>query len=376
MNLPDVAPDPKTLYSTLTEVISEGVLLVDRAGRVRSINRAGCILFDLAPPADRILGLSVLEATHLRLLAELAGEAIQSGESQQIEVKQVGRSGRTLKVRALPLPTNSGGGCLLVLTDISEFLRIQAIRTDFVANVSHELRTPLTSIRATAETLLDGAASDPEYGKRFLNNIIRESDRLTQLAADLLELARVDSKQREMVRFDLRFLVSEVGGRLSGFAERREVTLNLPENGPSLGLEADYHEIDQVVYNLTENAIKYTPAGGAVTLRIEERPAEGRVAFIVSDTGIGILSQDLPRIFERFWRADRARRFQSGDGSTSGGTGLGLSIVKHIVEAHGGVVTAESELGRGSRFTVLLPMSATPPTPEGAASKSDSHAEE
>jgi signal transduction histidine kinase len=153
--------------------------------------------------------------------------------------------------------------------------------------------------------------------------------------------------------------VQEVCARLLSYAERREVSVQTPAPRSPLWLSASRHQIDQVLFNLLDNAIKYTPDGGTVTVTLEERTGDRQAAVTVRDTGIGILSQDLPRIFERFWRADRARRFQSGDGgSGTGGTGLGLSIVKHIVEAHGGTVTAESELGQGSAFTVVLPLAA------------------
>jgi two-component system phosphate regulon sensor histidine kinase PhoR len=350
-------PASGTLAEAMADSVTDGVLRVDPAGRVLSANRQACLLFDISeypPPPGRMIGQTLLEATHLRTLAELCTEAQRTGIVREMEVRQVGRAERILRSRAVPLSDDRG--TLLLLTDLTELIRLRTVRTEFVANVSHELRTPLASIRATAETLLDGAIADPEYSQRFLETIIRETDRLVRLSSDLLELSRAESRVRERSRFDLRVLISEIAARLAGQAERREITLILPPNAPPLPIEADRHEIDQVLFNLIDNAIKYTPERGTVTVSLTTRPDEGRVAVMVQDTGIGILSQDLPRIFERFWRADRARRFQSGDGPGTGGTGLGLSIVKHIVEAHGGVVTAESELGQGSRFTVLLPL--------------------
>jgi two-component system phosphate regulon sensor histidine kinase PhoR len=247
--------------------------------------------------------------------------------------------------------------------DQTELIRLRTVRTEFVANVSHELRTPLASIRAMAETLLDGAMGDPEAGPRFLQTIIRESDRLVSLSDDLLALSRAESKERDRSRFDLGRLLLDVGARLQGQADRRQVALSLVPPAEPLLLDADRSEVDQVLFNLIDNAVKYTAAGGRVTASAGARAGalpDGRdaAALVVEDSGIGILSQDLPRIFERFWRADRARRFQGGGPNNGGvgGTGLGLSIVKHIVEAHGGAVSVESELGRGSRFTVLLPL--------------------
>lgn len=354
--------DEKQLFPLMLDALSEGVVRISETGRVLAVNRAACSLFDISeypPPAGRMIGLTVLEATHLRAFSELCTEVQQTGETKEADIRLVGRSERTLRIRALPIPTNSGTGCLALLDDRTELLKLQTVRTDFVANVSHELRTPLASIRATAETLLDGAIHDEEYSTRFLETIIRESDRLVRLSEDLLELARAESSEREAGRFDIVVLVQEVCARLLSYAERREVSVQVPAPRYPLWLSASRHEIDQVLFNLLDNAIKYTPGGGTVTVTLEERSTERLVAVTVRDTGIGMLSQDLPRIFERFWRADRARRFQSGEGgSGTGGTGLGLSIVKHIVEAHGGTVTAESELGQGSAFTVVLPLAA------------------
>jgi two-component system, OmpR family, phosphate regulon sensor histidine kinase PhoR len=358
------------LADILSDAVTDGVLRVDSAGRVTAANPAACRLFDIAdypPPPGRMIGQTVLEATHLRSLAELCAEAQRTGILRETDVRQVGRAERTLRARAIPL-TNERG-TLLLLTDQTELIRLRTVRTEFVANVSHELRTPLASIRATAETLLDGAISDPEYSRKFLETIIREANRLVGLSSDLLELSRAESRVREKTPFDLRELITEIGARLTGQAERRKITLSLPPAAPPVEIIADRHEIDQVFFNLIDNAIKYTPESGRVTVRLEILPDAERVKVVVEDTGIGILSQDLPRIFERFWRADRARRFQSGEGAGNGGTGLGLSIVKHIVEAHGGVVTAESELGQGSRFSVLLPLPSSVPISTVAPNK-------
>lgn len=343
------------LYTALLEASLDGILRVSEDGHISEANAPACALFGVSfpPPPGEMVGQTLLEATHLRVLADLCRDARTLGEPQEADVKQVGRAERVLRARAFALPFASD--ILLILSDRTELHRLRTVRTEFVANVSHELRTPLASIRATAETLLDGAMSDPEYGRRFLKNIIREADRLVSLSEDLLELSRAEGGRRERTRFDLRQLVGDVAARIGSAAERRGVLLTAPEPGPPLPLDADRSEIDQVVFNLLDNAIKYTPGGGQVTLSLEVTP-ENFARFTVADTGIGVLSQDLPRIFERFWRADRARRFVSSETGTIGGTGLGLSIVKHIVEAHGGYVTAQSELGQGSRFSVVLPL--------------------
>jgi two-component system phosphate regulon sensor histidine kinase PhoR len=317
-------------------------------------------------PTEDMIGQTVLEATHLRALSELCRRALAANAPQEEEVRLVGGGGdRTVRARAVPIEaplSDDEPGTVLVLADQTELARLRMVRTEFVANVSHELRTPLASIRAMAETLQGGAMSDPDAGPRFLETIIREADRLVRLSEDLLDLTRAESKDRDHSRFDLRLLVSNVAARLRVQAQRRDVLfVEPPLDDDPIIVNADQSELDQVVFNLIDNAIKYTPSGGTVTWSLIANPAAENVAISVTDTGIGILSQDLPRIFERFWRADRARRFQNNTvgekGSVgTGGTGLGLSIVKHIVEAHGGFVTAESELGQGSRFTVILPL--------------------
>ena len=357
-----------SLSAALLLSIEEAVLVVDSEGRIESANPPASAMFSpsagLVPPT--LIGQTLLEATRLRALAALCQAALSTEAEQEEEVRLIGgQADRMVRARAVPLQDSASGntvGTVLVLADQTELARLRMVRTEFVANVSHELRTPLASIRAMAETLQDGAMDDPEAGPRFLETIIRETDRLVRLSEDLLDLTRAESKERDRSSFDLRQLLRNVALRLVAQAERRSIRLLLPPlDGDALVINADPSEIDQVIFNLIDNALKYTPSEGTVTVSLTHDPAQKKVAITVSDTGIGILSQDLPRIFERFWRADRARRFQNNaegekNGAGTGGTGLGLSIVKHIVEAHGGFVTAESELGEGSRFTVTLPL--------------------
>jgi Signal transduction histidine kinase len=354
------------------DAVFDAVLRIDAAGRISGANEAACRLFgvqDYPPPPGELIGQTVLEATHVRALAELCSQvatAARRDVPREIEARLVGPQERVVRARATPAPLEQGGGVLLVLEDQTELIRLRTVRTEFVANVSHELRTPLASIRAMAETLQNGAMADPAAGPRFLETIIREADRLVRLSEDLLELSRAESGRREKTRFDLGELLVDVAARLAAQAERRKVALDVrqPDQGGTplpIEIEADRYEIDQVLFNLLDNALKYTPEGGTVTASCSPKVSDSGAPLVrvtVEDTGIGILSQDLPRIFERFWRADRARRFQGGDGQV-GGTGLGLAIVKHIVEAHGGSVHVESELGHGSHFAVTLP--AVPP---------------
>jgi signal transduction histidine kinase len=235
---------------------------------------------------------------------------------------------------------------MLVLVDMTELKKLETIRRDFVANVSHELRTPLTSIRAMAETLQDGALHDEQVAMGFLNTIVNETDRLARISKDLLILSDAESKPPERVRFDFAELVRDVAGRFRSEASESEIAVTSKLPGPTF-ISASRDQMEQVVINLISNAIKYTGAGGKVNIELmDEGPM---VTFSVADTGIGIMQEDLPRIFERFYRVDKARSRQSG------GTGLGLAIVKNIVEAHGGEVRVVSEFNRGSCFIVSLP---------------------
>lgn len=349
------------------DALFEAVLGLDAQGRIISVNAAACELFGATsypPPPGEMIGQTILEATHIRALSDLFEAAMTARATRDTELRLVGGRERQVRARVTPIQDVSGGGATLALVDLTEINRLRTVRTDFVSNVSHELRTPLASIRAMAETLLDGALHDPEAGPRFLETIIREADRLVSLSTDLLELSKAEAGKPEPIRFDLSQLLSDVGARVAAHAERRGIVLTVqptPLDYP-VPVEADRSQIDQVVFNLVDNAIKYTPRGGRVVADVEisENGIGVKEAVLtVTDTGIGILSQDLPRIFERFWRADRARRFQNNEGNVSGagGTGLGLSIVKHIVEAHGGTVSVESELGQGTRFYVTLPLS-------------------
>jgi two-component system phosphate regulon sensor histidine kinase PhoR len=336
---PAAEPADSARWRTLLETTEDAVLLADAEGRVLLANSVAAALFG-APS-----GGTLLAQTASSDLAELFRAAIRRGAGIEREVTLHQPSPRTLQVRVTPV---SPAEYLLVLRDLTELRRLERVRRDFVANVSHELRTPLTSVKAMAETLLDGALDDPDAAPRFLQTIIRESDRLVRLSADLLDLSRVEARGIEKKPLDLAALVSEVAARLLPQAEKADVTLTNTIRAP-LSVPADRDEMAQVLVNLLDNAIAYTPRGGQVTLSASETPEA--VTVSVADTGIGILSHDIPRLFERFYRADKARS------RASGGTGLGLSIVKHIVESHGGSVGVESEYNRGSVFSFTLPKS-------------------
>jgi two-component system, OmpR family, phosphate regulon sensor histidine kinase PhoR len=335
----------------LALLVPDGLLRVNENNKIIYANETAVGYLTADGNVKRVVGRSLLEATHQRALVELVEAARTKKAPQEAEVRLVNGKERFVKARALSL---SSGEAMVLFSDLTELTRLRTVRTEFVINVSHELRTPLASIRAMAETLLDGALSDPEVSEKFLGNIVREVDRLVRLSEDLTFLARTETLPPDRERFDLSDMICNIAERLETYAARRNVTLTLPEALPKLVIEAGRSELEQVFFNLLDNAIKYTPSGGRVEVSVIRDKESFSVS--VSDTGIGILKEDLPRIFERFWRADRARKFPGEAGGATGGTGLGLSIVKHIVEAHEGTIAADSELGRGSRFTVTLPL--------------------
>ncbi|MCX6365598.1 MAG: ATP-binding protein [Armatimonadetes bacterium] len=335
----------------LALLVPDGLLRVNDNNKILYANETAIGFLTADGNAKRVVGRSLLEATHQRALVELVESARATKSPQEAEVRLVNGKERFVKARVLGL---SSGEAMILFSDQTELSRLRTVRTEFVINVSHELRTPLASIRAMAETLQDGALNDPEVSEKFLGNIVREVDRLVRLSEDLTFLARSETLAPARERFDLSDLLYDMAERLATYAARRKVKIILPEAIPTLEIEADRSELEQVFFNLLDNAIKYTPSGGSVEMTVVREKTS--LTVTVSDTGIGILKEDLPRIFERFWRADRARKFPGEAGTATGGTGLGLSIVKHIVEAHEGTIVADSELGRGSRFTVTLPL--------------------
>ncbi len=335
-------------HALLWEQVDTGALVVDAQRRIVDSNPAAARL--LGPRSGGLLGKTLLEATLSYDFISLLNAAQETAQSQQQEIRRSSdASARTLRVSISPIAdADEEGGFLVLLDDVTELRRLETVRRDFVANVSHELRTPLASIRAMAETLQDGAVHDDEVAERFVNIIVGEVERLTRILEDLLILSRAESKLPERNVFPLNPLIQEVVERYQPQAEKAGVATSAPLSAPLMA-NANRDQIEQVLINLLDNAIKYTPKGGKVEIRAE---ASGDLLTVsISDTGIGIMSQDLSRVFERFYRVDKARSRQSG------GTGLGLSIVKHIVETHGGSVTVHSEYGRGTAFTFTLPRS-------------------
>ncbi|MFN8380751.1 MAG: ATP-binding protein [Anaerolineales bacterium] len=326
--------------STVLEQLTDGVLIADSYGQVQFANPAACKLFDTKNPLNH----SVAEVVRNHQLIEAWRRCQQTRETQSESVEL---PMRRQFLQLIVIPDTHESGSLLLVQDLTRVRRLETVRRDFISNVSHELRTPLASLKALTETLQDGALSDPIAGPRFLGRITTEVDALTQMAQELLDLSRIESGQVELVRalISPKKLLSSAADRMKLQAERAGLKLivKCDENLPMINV--DNSRLEQVLVNLIHNSVKFTKPGGEISLEAETDTDGVRCA--VRDTGSGIPAESLSRIFERFYRVDKSR--------TGSGTGLGLSISKHIVEAHGGKIWAESEEGRGSVFYFEIP---------------------
>ena len=338
--------------TAILESMAEGVIAVDATGRMLLINPAAAVLLGIT--RERALGQSVFEVVRHQDAHVLIRSVLQTHQLASREVALFQPRERILRLHGVPCAGSgpSGPSAVVVIQDVTEAHHYEQLRKDFVANVSHELKSPLTSIRSLTETLLEGALSDPANNRRFVQLIEEDAARLARLIEDLLALSQIES-QAVPLRLSvvpLRQLVEATAALLRPHMTTRKLTIAL-ELSDGLAVRADPDRLRQVLFNLLDNAIKYNADGGAVT--VSATPAEEWVQITVADTGIGIPEADLPRIFERFYRVDKARSRELG------GTGLGLAIVKHIVEAHGGAVSVESHLGHGSRFSFTLPLTSS-----------------
>ena len=330
----------------LTSMV-EGVLAVDSELRVTFLNDSFARAVGVVLPVTERLPL--LELTRDPELLDILTRVLVTGEPSRRRVELPSAAGRSFEVQVAPLAAAAHRGAIAILHDVSDLERLERVRKDFVANVSHELRTPLTAIRGYAETLLDGALEDPENNRRFLEIIKAHAIRLNNIASDLLTLAELESGKLDSKpeRVSVRGAIESALNTVEAGARLREVRI-IAERGEEALVLGDKVRLEQVLINLLDNAIKFNRLGGEV--RVAAGPGgDGKVRVTIRDTGIGIPSEDLSRIFERFYRVDKARSREMG------GTGLGLSIVKHVIERMGGSVQVESELGKGSTFTVILP---------------------
>jgi two-component system phosphate regulon sensor histidine kinase PhoR len=343
--------ESESSVQTVLGAMLDGLAVIDDRRTVRVMNRQFRTLFGLG---ENVSGGTLLEVVHNAAVDRLAAEAIRQQQPQResIELSRGGGEPREMEVSAVPLDGNSieTKGAVLLFHDVSHFRKVEKMRRDFVANVSHELRTPLSIFRGYLETLLDDPHQSPDELRRILEIMERHSNRLNALAEDVLSLARLESAGMELNRsqVDLPALLKSImrDWEKRFAAKQLKPHLDLPGNLPRV--EADETRLQELIYNLLDNAVKYSNAGGTVFLRAELTGDSIRIS--VADQGPGISREDLPRIFERFYRADKSRSTEQS------GTGLGLSIVKHIAQLHGGTVQAESELGRGTTISVVLPV--------------------
>ncbi len=317
----------------------EGVALVED-GVISMANPGFATLLGVE---GQVEGKRPIEAARLPEMADIVREA---AEARRESSREVHTGGRSLLIGAQPLGAGSQRQVVLVVVDLTEQRKLERLRRDFVANASHELRTPVAAIVAVAETLADGAADDPVARASFIDILLRHAQRLTRLTTDLLDIARLEAGYRPRTEVvSLSDAAETARATLSERATDKHIALTI--DVPSVGLVAERAAIEQILTNLVDNAIKYTPDGGQITVAAQAQTDS--VEITIADSGPGILPKHLPRLFERFYRVDHARSRELG------GTGLGLSIVKHLVLANGGDIRVESQVGKGSKFIVTLP---------------------
>jgi two-component system phosphate regulon sensor histidine kinase PhoR len=344
----DAISDRERKLDAILSSMSDGVLAVNMQRRVILANRAVSDMFNV--DEQSIIGKSQFEATRNTHLSKLLDDTIDSGRPIVTEIRLRPGSERTIAVTSSPLTNQDGTalGAVAVLRDVTDLRHLEQMRQEFVANVSHELRTPLTSIKGFVETLLAGNLDDRALTERFLKIISGETDRMIALINDLLDLSRIESGKQplNLEPVDLKELFDDTIMILQSKADAKKMTVQNFIYDP-VTVEGDAKLLKQVAINLLDNAIKYTPEGGTVTVEAVKSPDE--VEIIVSDNGVGIPAQHLDRVFERFYRVDKGRS------RNMGGTGLGLAIVKHIVDKHKGSICAESRVGKGTKMRLTLP---------------------
>ncbi len=344
----DLLQQEQSRLATVLEGMGEGVITVDYTEHILFANSAAGKLLDFDP--QEATQKPFLEAIRNHVLHEAVVQSI-GGNTPKIQEIEVGENhDRILRASFTPMQGDPCPGIVIVLNDFTDLRRLEMMRQEFIANVSHELKTPLSAIKAYAETLQRGAIEDEVHRKRFVERIEEQAERLHQLILDMLQLARVESGKQA---FDIHAIaVSEtVKSCIDDFLEptqSQQITLTYDPPNEDLFVQADAEALRHILNNLIDNAVKYTPENGSITVRW--RREYEMVVIDVVDTGIGIAAKDQDRLFERFFRVDKARSQELG------GTGLGLSIVKHLALNFGGQVGVSSELGKGATFTVKLPL--------------------
>lgn len=351
-----ILDDENRLKSVLENLIS-GVVMVDVEGKIVLLNRSAEEFLGFS--SKELLGKKFDQAKQQFEFTQLIQECIDTRENIRDEMIFYYPEERILEINLNPIfqSDEQWAGLLIVLHDITSVRRLERMRSEFVANVSHELKTPIAAVKGFTETLLAGALDDKETARSFLKIIFDESERLNRLIGDILELSKIESK-RIPLQFSPVHLESFIGNCLHVMkteAEKKSIELEVEVPQDSY-MEADEDRLRQIIMNLLSNGINYTPEGGKVKVKVEqlasglESTEADTIRFTIMDTGIGIPKKDLPRIFERFYRVDKARS------RVSGGTGLGLSIVKHLVELHKGTIRVESEVLVGTKFIIDMPL--------------------
>ncbi len=367
----DASIDYQHFFQSLLEAIPWPLLVVDRSLVVRYYNQDATRLLEAQGPWKH---LKLDQLISDRAILELVQKSMQA-ESPVEEEYTRDSTGTAWKISVTPLTHGSHKNSIgkqnstlsqtyryyyfaIAIEDLTELRRLERVRRDFIANISHELRNPLASVRLLVETLEDAIDTDPDQAQTFIEKIETEVEHLNELVSEILELSRIESGQVPMriEPIEAEQLVREVMARMLTQAQRHRVTLRTEiEQGKTL-VAADSKQILRVLVNLVHNAIKFTPSGGTVLIGTRLEASGSTQSFFVRDTGIGIGPEDVPRIFERFYKVDQARSKTDFIGPGGGGSGLGLAIARHVVEAHGGRIIAESVIGQGSTFTFTLPV--------------------
>lgn len=340
--------EERSRFAAAINGIGEGILVADRKLRVILFNPAMEQMF----PSERLnVGMS-LDQWSQQQVSELFGQVLAEGRSCSVELTTHLPVERSWKVSCAPITSPKGKvqAVVAVFYDITELERVDRMRKDFVINVSHELRTPLAAIQGYAETLLDGAIDEPDTNRRFVKILWQNAERLAQLTSDLMTLSQIEVNAREFafLPHSVQDLLVQATDSIRTLTEKKQIRVQVDAVPDGLEVECDPGAIHQIMNNLLDNAAKYTPEGGQIT--VGARRSGSEVEFYVRDTGIGITSEHIPRLFERFYRVDKARS------RALGGTGLGLAIVKHLVIAHHGNVRVESQVGVGSTFYFRIPV--------------------
>lgn len=340
--------EERNKLNTVLSGITDGVMMTDSKRTIMLVNPAVENLFSIKK--EKVINKPVIEAFQDHEIDEMVKACLKTHKEHAAQLGSL--KGRFLRVIATPVSSAGSSGVLVLFQDLTELRSLQTMRREFVGNISHELRTPLAGIKAIVDTLRDGAIDERETTAKFLDRLDIEVDGMTQMVNELTELSRIETGKNNFKyeQVNLNLLVEEVVQRLSHLAERKQITI-MNEADKELPLvPADKERIIQVVVNILHNAIKFTPSGGRIIISTGRNTDS--VLVHVNDTGTGITSDDLPHIFERFFKADKSR--------SSSGTGLGLAIAKHIIQNHNGKIWARSEPGKGSTFSFSLPLVQSP----------------